>query len=103
MKFIRIIKASDNIIIDEELTEENEDKIYECLKRVYNLFDVDVDVDHIFNYIIDKMGSEFHSFEDKGDDFILNIYDSNESLNADSLYKRIYNEDHSNYHRPLSN
>lgn len=99
MKFIRILKAS--IITDEDLTVENQDKIYDSLRRAYNLFDIDVNIDSLFDYIIDKMGQEFHSFEDKGDNFIITIYDSNETLDADSLLNEFENKD--SYHRLLGN
>lgn len=99
MKFIRILKAS--IITDEDLTVENQDKIYDSLRRAYNLFDIDVNIDSLFDYIIDKMGQEFHSFEDKGNNFIITIYDSSETLDADSLLNEFENKD--SYHRLLGN
>lgn len=102
MKFIRTIKAS-NIITDEDLTTENQDKIYNALKRAYNLFDVEVDLDKIFDYVIDNMGTKFYSFEDKGNDFTILIYDSNDSLNAKSLLEEIELQDGNNYHRFLGN
>ena len=101
-KFIRTIKAS-NIIIDEDLTTENQDKIYNALKRAYNLFDVEVDLNKIFDYVIDNMGTKFYSFEDKGNDFTILIYDSNDSLNAKSLLEEIESQDGNNYHRFLGN
>lgn len=99
MKFIRVIKSS--IITDEDLTVENQDKIYDSLRRAYNLFDIDVDIDSLFDYVIDKMGHEFYSFEDKGNNFIITIYDSSETLDADSLLNEFENKD--SYHRPFSN
>lgn len=99
MKFIRILKAS--IITDEDLSVENQDKIYNALKRAYNFFDVDVNIDSLFDYVIDKMGHEFYSFEDKGNNFIITIYDSSETLDADSLLNEFENKD--SYHRLLGN
>lgn len=99
MKFVKLIKAS--IITDENITLENEDKIYNALKRAYNFFDIDVDIDSIFNYVIDHMGTIFHSFEDKGDNFIITVYDQSETLDADSLYHEFKYKD--SYHRFLGN
>lgn len=101
-KFIRTIKAS-NIITDEDLTTKNQDKIYNALKRAYNLFDVEVDLNKIFDYVIDNMGTKFYSFEDKGNDFTILIYDSNDSLNAKSLLEEIELQDGNYYHRFLGN
>ena len=102
MKFIRTIKAS-NVITDEDLTTENQDKIYNVLRRAYNLFDIEVDLDKIFDYVIDNMGRKFYSFEDKGNDFTILIYDSNDSLNAKSLLEEIELQDGNDYHRFLGN
>lgn len=102
MNFIKVIKAS-NIITDEDLTIENQDKIYDALKRAYNTFDVEVDLDKIFDYVIDNMGTTFYSFEDEGNDFTIVIYDSSDSLDAKSLLKEIELQDGNNYHRFLGN
>ena len=98
MKFIRILKAS--IITDEDLTARNKNEIYDSLRRAYNLFDVDINIDEIFDYLIDNMGYEFHSFETKDNNFIITtVY--GDKLDADGLYDKFRYQD--SYHRPFGN
>ena len=98
MKFIRILKAS--IITDEDLTARNKNEIYDSLRRAYNLFDVDINIDEIFDYLIDNMGYEFHSFETKDNNFIITtVY--GDKLDADGLYDTFRYQD--SYHRPFGN